>query len=748
LFERKTIWKGKVMSSPPEPTLHDWSLDQPAIDAFQNVLNKSAPGAIAVATLASRFSDWDPSRQALILDERALLSAICVYATRSNENAAVSLMNGLSRLKLVPNMELLDRKARSKQMLPPSSSAIKIELSDGLQNIILPRALEIATKTVNRPFIDLRHLVMAFLDTSSPMSEFLEQSLSGNMLHSLRSEIVEPLESNRETGENIEAWRQLVDKTSLILEAENEPSAITEPDVPTPKFNRMALQLGDPAQIDLLDRKPFAEILGDRIKEVYAGLDSTGSRSDDRAFIIHLHGPWGLGKSTLLNFVKDHLEKESVKDKTDGWLVVDFNAWKYQRLKPPWWTLMGQIQHAAQQRDLQGFKKLSMKFVSEWLKSHGQWLWMRFRLGTLSTQAGAIALGLASMLGYFWVTTPSSDADLTKTLVAGAGLVTAVYGVANIFRSLFSKPDTVTKAQSELTEDPYRKVVKQFSVLIKSIKRPIIVFIDDLDRCEASYVVELLENIQTMLRATPIVYLVAADRDWITTSFTKRYVDFTNQAKDPARPLGYLFLDKLFQLSVDLPSFSSPIRQRFFDAVLNEQQVGEQLKSLPTAEEIIQANQSIETLTSPIELQAAIDAVPEDTTKKAAIRQAVARRVLQPETIQATEHRLSHLAPLLDPNPRAIKNLISSVAINQSKLVLEGRRFDLEHLARWSIIELRWPLLANWLREDPSRIENTTSQFEEAEPNTKAMISLINSLKFRAITSGHLTSDIVRNLVG
>ncbi len=42
-----------------------------------------------------------------------------------------------------------------------------------------------------------------------------------------------------------------------------------------------------------------------------------------------------------------------------------------------------------------------------------------------------------------------------------------------------------------------------------------IIFIDDLDRCQGAYVIELLEGIQTLFKAAEVVFIIAADRDWL-----------------------------------------------------------------------------------------------------------------------------------------------------------------------------------------------------------------------------------------
>ena len=88
---------------------------------------------------------------------------------------------------------------------------------------------------------------------------------------------------------------------------------------------------------------------------------------------------------------------------------------------------------------------------------------------------------------------------------------------------------------------------------------PIIVLIDNLDRCRADYVVEMLEGIQTLLRNPRvskrwslrrgpgaqqcpfIAFVVAADRGWLCDSYLHVYEEFEATTREPGRPFGSSF---------------------------------------------------------------------------------------------------------------------------------------------------------------------------------------------------------------
>src|SRR5438128_2568573 len=63
--------------------------------------------------------------------------------------------------------------------------------------------------------------------------------------------------------------------------------------------------------------------------------------------------------------------------------------------------------------------------------------------------------------------------------------------------------------------------------------------------------------------------VVAADGAWIRHSYESAYQGFVDAVAEPGRPLGYLFLDKLFQLTVEVPSISPTAQEAYLRGLLN-----------------------------------------------------------------------------------------------------------------------------------------------------------------------------------
>ncbi len=463
-----------------------------------------------------------------------------------------------------------------------------------------------------------------------------------------------------------------------------------------PRINeRVFTHSDEPAVDDMLGRKPFAEVLAGRLREARAGAEDMPP-----AFVAHLHGPWGSGKSSVLNFLERKLSEGD-----DPWLVVRFDAWRSQRLQPPWWSLITTIYSTAR-KSLNWRKALKLRI---------RWLVWRIRADYVPWIAvGVCALALLFLL--FWVGTPTPAANsaprtgteeqlanwLDKLLKLVAGVGAFVGAVVLWSRSLAMGSQRAAQAYADLKSDPYGPIAKLFNRLIEAIKQPVVVFVDDLDRCEGKYVVDLLEGIQTLMRGAAVTYVVAGDRKWICSSFEQRYGAFSPPIGEPGRPLGYLFLDKIFQISAAIPQPGSEAQLVYWNRLLDP----ERAQSRPEERRAAEAKAETEAgqLTRQEDLQKLVDDAEKsgDVNVIQATRAAAAKRIASQPAASETEHRLRRYVNMLEPNPRAMKRLINAYGMHQATLFLAGRSCPPDALARWTILELRWPLLADFLANRPA----------------------------------------------
>ena len=285
----------------------------------------------------------------------------------------------------------------------------------------------------------------------------------------------------------------------------------------------------DPTEIDELGGRPFAQILAERIHEVWARPKknqwTTSPKTEEmlgEAFGVLIHGPWGSGKTSLLNFLRQELVSGGLGQK---WMVVDFNAWRHQQMGPPWWALL----NAIYRKRFRALRKISF-FRALRLVIRDRW-W-RFQAG----RAFQILTGPLILWGIWFMTEANLEGSVEIILRTLAGLMT-LWGVGVLF-SRFWLMGSRCSAEifMEHHRDPVPMIVRHFKKMVQGACQPCAVFIDDLDRCEGSYVVELLQGIQTLFHESKVVFVVAADRKWLRASYEHSYGEFNGSISQAGHP--------------------------------------------------------------------------------------------------------------------------------------------------------------------------------------------------------------------
>jgi len=237
--------------------------------------------------------------------------------------------------------------------------------------------------------------------------------------------------------------------------------------------------------------------------------------------------------------------------------------------------------------------------------------------------------------------------------------------------------------------------------------RSAIFLVDDLDRCDSDYVAELLDAIQNLVRdrgpklvaATtglpresggPYV-VVAADGAWLRASYEMVHGSARVAVERPGVPLGYLFLDKVFQLSVRVPHVTSERQRTFLGGLLRD--------GTEVAVTADQSSPAVRRVTDARSADAVFGALDEARNSSADIQAAVAAaavdRLASVPVQEATQHWLESYADLLPANPRSMKRFLNTYGLAEAVDALEfntvGRRFR----AVWTILSIRWPALAD-----------------------------------------------------
>jgi len=297
-----------------------------------------------------------------------------------------------------------------------------------------------------------------------------------------------------------------------------------------------------------------------------------------------------------------------------------------------------------------------------------------------------------------WAAIADSAGKILAVLVTIWAVVTAAS------RSLLIGSARAAQSYTELASDPMNRITRRFNTLIGRLApRRVAIFVDDLDRCQSSYVIELLEGMQTLFRSAPVVFVVSADRRWLNACFEEVYTSLTPWVHEPGKPLGTLFLEKVFQFSTSVPGMPQALKKAFWRGLIHVA-----TESAPT--QVNEVRDSVREvmagMASEGEMMQEIDQSHErSAAEQRAIREEAVVRLAAPEIVQRTENTLKPFVALLEPNPRAMKRLVNTYSANRALAILSEVDIERDRLARWTILSMRWPRLAEYLEEHPEQVE-------------------------------------------
>lgn len=543
---------------------------------------------------------------------------------------------------------------------------------------------------------------------------------------------------------------------------------------------------------DALDRTIVARAIYEKVKAFWTEGDGPPPRYP---FMVHIAGRWGSGKSTILNFLGQILKEDEsltpprsglIREDRKTWVVVNFNAWQHQAQRPVWWSLLNAV---ADQAALQMEPR-----QSNWFTNRNRYFRFRIDKGWELT-LGFLAVTL--VLGLLWITSlppdtgdkitetvettittddpidpdgapstaskriekqlevtrepppPAKGNDIEGLILKLAAIIGAVTTIWTAFQKFFQRTQETANALVAL-DDTTAPLKQRFEEMIAEIHRPVAIFIDDLDRCDADYVIELLQAIQTIYVDVPVLYVVAADRDWIVSAYDQSYKGFKTDIDRPGQPLGYLFVKKIFQLSVNVPDLDSDYGKSFLEAQLQatdedpiDQAEAARIRAEVQAAPSLQAAQQI------------IEAQPSLKAKRIAGGESFLKS-LAPEAQEEVEHllvnKLTEGEMLLDPNPRAIKRLVNAYSFRSGFALSAGQTQVIEKLPYWCVLDLRFPYSAERLAARPDlvdfsawEVDGMTQKDDGTYTGTNRHFPVEDHEEIAKILA-HLTADDIRDL--
>lgn len=259
------------------------------------------------------------------------------------------------------------------------------------------------------------------------------------------------------------------------------------------------LQAGNALQSDKLSRSGFAESAAAALRKV----------SSSAGLVVSIEGAWGSGKTSALAMIEAILSQPGSAHQP---LIVHFNPW------------------------LVGEKDALLRHF-------------------LSRIAGAINLSDHSRDG-------KKAAKEIKAYSKAFDLVKLIPGAepwTSLIKSVFDTVGDATGAIAEYKTPDIEAYKQKVEEALHRFKRPIVVFIDDIDRLFPSEVFEMVRIIKAVGELPHVGYVLAWDSAYVSSALEKLGVPYAGS-----------YLDKVVQIRMPLPSLSISARKKLINDALNE----------------------------------------------------------------------------------------------------------------------------------------------------------------------------------
>ena len=266
----------------------------------------------------------------------------------------------------------------------------------------------------------------------------------------------------------------------------------------------------DPFKNDLLDRKEPVEILTHLVGSI------------EGPCVLAVDAAWGTGKTTFLRIWAQHLRNE-------GFPVIEFNAWETDFTEDPFVALSSELTDGLSEYTddpLPEKVAAAKKAAKEVLQR---------------AVPGIIRVATAGIL------------DVSPLMEKEVGQFFASYAQERL----------AGYQEARKSVQNFRTVLQDMASTLATAhqNRPLVVVIDELDRCRPSYAVELLEVAKHLFRVDHIVFVLAVNRSKLAHSIRSLYgSDFDGDG----------YLRRFFDIDLQLPD---PDREKFINALLEAIQI-------------------------------------------------------------------------------------------------------------------------------------------------------------------------------
>ncbi|EIJ0947496.1 ATPase [Vibrio vulnificus] len=255
---------------------------------------------------------------------------------------------------------------------------------------------------------------------------------------------------------------------------------------------------------------------------------------------VGIFGNWGAGKSTILELTKRSLENDDKEGKE--YIQIHFDAWMFEGFDDAKAALLETIAFELL-KEAEGDKG-QLEKAREFAKRVD-----KIRLLGMLAEGGAALSGFPTfglsqkLIGWFGEDDEESETQSDE----GDFDIGDVKATADTIDKVAKSGKGVIKPKKKLSPPTeIRKFRSAYSSLLEGFNKPLIVYVDNLDRCSPINAISTLEAIRLFLFLPNTAFVIAADEDMIRLAVPHFHKGASQRHQTD-------YLDKLIQIPVHVP---------------------------------------------------------------------------------------------------------------------------------------------------------------------------------------------------
>lgn len=284
-------------------------------------------------------------------------------------------------------------------------------------------------------------------------------------------------------------------------------------------------------------------------------LDKIAEHTNDNFCMLGIFGPWGRGKTYFFQQIKKLLDKRVKENATElKYKIIEFNAWKYQDTPAIWAYLYETIY-----KECFNYSQRFLFYIKQlWFKQ-----WLRI--------ISVIAIYVIMWILYWQISELPELSERIKVIMQSLNLPLACFtALSGLLYSIIKNPISIHETiEKHFKRKSYKGILgiqndleQNLELLIKSIskepkKEQIVLYVDDIDRCETSKMLNVVNSLRLILENTEIqnrmIVICSIDANKLIEAYCKNKFAVNNYTEEQLKEAKQ-HLDKLFVFSVGLPS--------------------------------------------------------------------------------------------------------------------------------------------------------------------------------------------------